>query len=433
MEITYRLHDSQYQVFQDKSRFIVLAAGRRFGKTVLAVIKLFTEACEKPNMRCWYIAPYYKQAKSIAWDMMGRLIPKEIIKSKNEVELQIILKNGSEISLKGADNEDSLVGVGLNYVVLDEFALQKPNVWEKIVRPMLTDTLGKALFISTPRGKNHFWELFVKGEKKELGYSSYKFGTVDNPYIERSEIKDAESQLNERYFKQEYEASFEDYAGLIYPEFDQKSMVIEPFSIPSNYNTLGAIDPAVTGTFAALYCAIDGDGTLFITGEYYDQNKRVDEVCGAIRGRCERWVMDPAGKIMRGNGAGGLYNFFDEFRMQGIYPNPAFNAVMAGINHTATFMKSGKIKIFNTCKNLVHELERYHWSEERETTAGIVDPKPYKALDHLCDCLRYLVMSRIEKAEPLEKVIVHSADWWEKQAKEQELFREDLERIHSND
>ena len=377
------MHASQYRVFNDPARFRVLAAGRRFGKTILAVVILLHEAVSKPNMRCWYLAPYYRQAKTIAWDIMLKLIPDHIIAKKNEVDLEIRLKNGSEICLKGADNSDSLVGVGLNFCVLDEFALYKRDVWEKIVRPMLSDTLGKALFISTPRGKNQFWELFVKGERKENGYSSYKFGTEDNPYIERSEIKEAKDQLNERYFRQEYLASFEDYTGLIWPEFEQKH-VIEPFELPTNWEKIGTLDPAVTGTTASLQAAIDEDGQLFVFSEYYEQNKRANEVADVIKGRASTWYGDPAGKIRSVSRNGVLFSLFDEYSESGLYLLPAQNDVSAGINRVAEFFKANKIKVFKTCKNLIHELERYHWSEERETALGIMEPKPYKSLDHLC-------------------------------------------------
>src|SRR3990172_8996281 len=183
LDINYKLHASQFQVFSNPARFVILAAGRRFGKTVLALIDLLSVAFAKKKSRCWYIAPTYKQAEMIAWRMLLDMVPKEAILKKNEVKLELILVNGSEVSLKGADNEDSLRGAGLHFVVLDEYASMKPNVWQEIVRPMLTDTLGRALFIGTPKGKNHFWELWLKGQRGEGGYASYSFGTKDNPYV----------------------------------------------------------------------------------------------------------------------------------------------------------------------------------------------------------------------------------------------------------
>lgn len=411
MEVSYKLHDSQYKIYNDPSRFRVLAAGRRFGKTVLAVVEMITVAMAKKDRRVWYIAPTYKQAKMIAWKMLLDMIPKEFIKGKpNEVELEVTLINGSEISLKGADNEDNLRGVGIHLAILDEFAMMKRNVWQEIIRPMLTDTLGKALFISTPKGKNHFWELWMRGIRKEAGYSSYAFKTADNPFIPRSEIKEAEEQVSQRYFRQEYEASFEDFTGLIWPEFEEDKHVVEPFALPDYFQKIGSIDFATTGTTASLFASIDDDGNLFITGEYYQQNKRASEVSDSIRGRAEVFYGDPAGRRKSENRNGVMFSLFDEYRDNGIYIIPAQNDVNAGINRVAEYFKAGKVKIFSTCKNLIDELKKYHWSEEKETSGGVLEPKPFKSYDHACDCLRYLVMSRVEGSKPEPKKIVRFSE-----------------------
>lgn len=425
MKIVYKLHDSQHQAFSDDARFIVIAAGRRFGKTVLAIMKAIKVALDIPKANIWFVCPTYRQAEMIAWKMLFEMIPAQLIKSKNEVKLLIELVNGSEICLKGADNEDSLRGVSLDYCIMDEVSDMKRNVWQEIIRPMLTDRIGKALFIGTPKGKNHFWELFIKGQRHEGGFSSYSFKTEDNPYISRSEIKEAKEQLSERVFNQEYLASFEDYTGLIWPEFEQKH-VIEPFEIPTNWERIGTLDPAVTGTTASLQAAIDEDGNLFIFNEFYEQNKRANEVADAIRGKAATWYGDPAGKIRSVSRNGVLFSLFDEYSDSGLYLIPAQNDVGAGINRVAEFFKAGKIRIFKNCKNLVHEIERYHWSEERETSLGIMEPKPYKSMDHLCDCLRYLVMSREEASKPFkEPMKPFSVAHLERMEKQQYQYQEE--------
>ena len=399
MQITYKLHDSQSRIFHDPARFVILAAGRRFGKTVLALVKIITKALAVPKSKIWYVAPTYRQAEMIAWKMLFEMIPAELIAKKNEVRLEIVLINGAEISLKGADNEDSLRGVGLDGVVLDEYASMKMNVWQEIIRPMLTDRKGWALFIGTPKGKNHFWELWIKGQRKEHNISSYQMKTWDNPFIPRSEIKEAEAVMNDRYFKQEYEASFEDFTGLIWPEFEEKVHVVEGFEIPNWYETISALDVALSGTTAALKAAIDDDGNVFITNEYYEQNKRASEVSEVIRDwNSGRWLIDPASKAKNVTRNGELYSLYNEYGDNGIFAQPAENDVNAGINRVAEYFKTKKLKIFRGCKNLIYEIERYHWSEERETVLGISEAKPYKTLDHACDALRYIVMSRASGA-----------------------------------
>ena len=227
----------------------------------------------------------------ICWQMLQDIVPREIIYKKNEAELWIELLNGSRIYLKGCDNEDSLVGVGLDFIVPDEFALYKPHVWPKILRPMLADTQGGALFIGTPRGKNTFYELYIKGQRED-NWESWQFPTSANPYIPLAEIEEAKETLPERLFRQEYEANFEDFVGLIYPEFN-KLHIIDPFYIPTSYPRVGAIDTAVTGTTGVLKAAIDEDGVLFIYYEYYEANKRVSEVAEAIKEDNVRWFIDP--------------------------------------------------------------------------------------------------------------------------------------------
>lgn len=393
------LHEKQWQVFKDSSRFIVLVAGRRFGKTILAITDIVASAWNNPKSRTWYIAPTYRQAEMIAWKMLLEAVPKEAIIKKDETRLEITLSNGAEIALKGADNEDSLRGAGLHYLVCDEFAQFKSNVWQEVLRPMLTDTKGRALFIGTPKGKNSLWELYIKGQRKEDGFSSYSFKTTDNPYIDPLEVEDARKMLNERYFRQEYEASFEDFVGLIYPEFSHKLHVVEPFYIPTSYKKISAIDPAIYGTTAIEKAAIDEDGNLIIYSEYYQANKRVSEIAQDVKEDGIRWFIDPASAAHNIQKEGKMYSLYDEYQENGIVAYPAENDVSAGINRVAEYFKSNKIKIFSTCVNLIRELERYHWSEEKEMASGMNSPKPYKKDDHACDALRYLVMSRFSKSD----------------------------------
>jgi len=420
MEISYKLHDLQYQIYSDPSRFVVVSAGRRFGKTVLAVVKMITRAMESKKALIWYIAPTYKQAKMIAWKMLLEMTPQKLVAKKNEVDLELTMINGSSICLKGADNEDSLRGVGLDFAVLDEYASMKPNVWQEIIRPMLSDRQAPALFIGTPKGKNHFWEIWLKGQRKESGFSSYTAKTEQNPYIPRSEIKDAKDILNDRYFKQEYEASFEDYTGLIWPEFTPELHVIEPFEVQPWWETVSSIDTALSGTTACLNACVDDNGTIYITKEFYEQNKRVSEVADAVRDwNPGMWLIDPAAKIKNVNKLGSLYSLFDEYNDNGIMAYPAENDVNAGINRVAEYFKLNKLKIFSNCKNLIHEIERYHWAEERETVQGIVVPKPFKSLDHACDAMRYLVMSRPQAAKLEQKIVKGSFEDWERREQAQ--------------
>jgi len=193
----------------------VVVAGRRFGKTFLAVPELLRMAWG-PDREAWYVAPTYRQAKQIVWRKLKRLAAPWTAGKPNESDLSIDLRWGSRIALRGADNYDSLRGVGLNGLVLDEYADIAEEAWTEALRPMLSDRLGSALFIGTPKGRNHFFRLYQKARAAE-DWGAYQFTTLDGGNVLPSEIEAAREDLDERTFRQEYEASFENlFAGVAY-------------------------------------------------------------------------------------------------------------------------------------------------------------------------------------------------------------------------
>ena len=428
--IPYKPHKNQMKIHQDSRRFRIVVCGRRWGKTTLAVNELIRHALSNDDTVNWLVAPTYKQAKMIAWRMLHKFIPKEFVLKRNETELSVQLNNGSIIELRGADNSDSLRGVGVHFLVCDEFATMK-DVWEEILRPMLSDTMGKALFIGTPAGKNAFWELYMRGQKDDKDYKSWKFSTGDNPYIPRSEIAEAESQMAPRYFRQEYLANFEDYKGIVYPEHTEED-IIDPIDIPKEWRKIGSIDPAMTGITALLFGAVDYDGVIHIYDEYYQADKRVGEVVQRInQDSVQEWYIDPAAKGLKSVRDGIVYTLYNEFFDLGLRPFFGQNDVEGGINRVAEFFTKRKIKIFSTCKNLIWELERYHYAEERETVGGAVRPKPFKANDHLCDCLRYMVMSRAESPIGEPKIVIGTDEYYEKLEEEQTELRDRIEDLRA--
>ena len=223
IEVNLALHPGQKLVFDDPHRFIAVVAGRRFGKSWLACVRAITSAHDERNvqrMPIFLIAPTYPSARTIYWkrlhEMAGKLI------ANSNVNLGIIeLINGVEIHIKGADRPDSLRGVGLWDVVIDEFADQKVEVWELIVRPALSDAVrfggGRALFIGTPKGRNHFYALAQTAHDNPGGeWALYNFTSADNPFIPASEIESAVKSLSSAAFRQEYMASFESAGGAVF-------------------------------------------------------------------------------------------------------------------------------------------------------------------------------------------------------------------------
>jgi len=218
----------QLQIINDPARFKVVVAGRRWGKTHLSLFDLLINerdgAWKKPKMRNWFISPTYRQSKNIAWSILKEISFEypQLIRKKNESELSIEYINGSIVELKGADNEDSLRGVGLNKVNPDEFAFMKREAWDEVLRPALSDKKGSAMFIGTPDGFNHFFDFYQKGKSLEDGFKSWFYKTIDSPFIDKSEIEEARRTLDPRTFRQEYEASFEAAAGRVYYAFERE-------------------------------------------------------------------------------------------------------------------------------------------------------------------------------------------------------------------
>ena len=210
------LSATQDLVAKDKHRFRVVIAGRRWGKTHLSIREL-AKFASKPNQKVMYVAPSYRMAKAIVWDKLKyKLIDLRWVKKINESDLTITLTNETKISIRGADNFDSLRGLENHFVVLDEFALIDQRAWTEVLRATLSNTLGHALFISTPTGKNNWaFDMFNKHIDDTDHWSSHQYTSIQGGQIPETEIEQAKKDLDQRVFRQEFEASFESYDGTV--------------------------------------------------------------------------------------------------------------------------------------------------------------------------------------------------------------------------
>ena len=217
-ELDIELLPWQQEVWSDDTRFKVVAAGRRTGKSRLAAYLLLVNALSEKSGQVFYVAPTQGQARDIMWQTLLE-IANPVIKSSHINNLELTLINGARIALKGADRPETLRGVSLKFLVLDEYADMRPHVWEQILRPALADQIGEALFIGTPMGRNHFYELY---RKAELGddptLSSWHFTSYDNPLLPKEEIEAAKKTMSSFAFRQEFMASFEAQGGEIFQE-----------------------------------------------------------------------------------------------------------------------------------------------------------------------------------------------------------------------
>ena len=238
-DIKVNLHPAQMNIFTSTARFKVAACGRRFGKSHLAAWTLLIKALQSTNKDVFYVAPTFQQAKDILWAVL-KDIGRDVIKSAHENTATLTLINDRKIYLKGSDRPDTLRGVGLSYVVMDEYAFMKPSVWELILRPTLADVKGEALFIGTPEGRNHFYDLYAEAIKEDNEeWEGFCFNSTDNPLIDPAEIEVARKTMSSQAFRQEFEASFESFSGGIFQE-DWMEMSAEP----AYGHYVIAVDPA---------------------------------------------------------------------------------------------------------------------------------------------------------------------------------------------
>lgn len=208
----------QTKVLEAQERFKVVAAGRRCGKSRLAAWMLIINALQAEKGHVFYVAPTQGQARDIMWGVLLELAH-PIVSSSHVNNMQIKLINGATISLKGADRPDTMRGVSLKFLVMDEYADMKPQVWEEVLRPALADQKGGCLFIGTPKGRNHFYELYKYAElEDDETYKAWHFTSYDNPLLDPEEINTAKKSMSSYAFRQEFMASFEALGSEIFKE-----------------------------------------------------------------------------------------------------------------------------------------------------------------------------------------------------------------------
>ena len=390
-------------IINDPSRFKVIVCGRRFGKTIFAINELLDHALSTPKGRFWYVAPTYSQAKMIAWRMLVEKVlklPPDMVNKKNESELYIEFSNGALLELKGADNEEHLLGVGLEGVVMDEMAIIKSRVWFKIVMPMLLDTKGWAIFISTPKGFNHFHDLYLLGLKKETEYKSFHFTSYDNPHVEKLEIDKLRDQMDETLFAQEFLAEFTKFSGAIYKDFQRAYHVIDdwkpnPGEIVFRAMDFGAINPTV-----CLWVHVNREGEVIFFDEYQASEKTTQENAGMILARHHEYTYaqtygDPSGKQeIIDYGSFGLY-----ISSATKITTNEMDWVNSGINQVKMLLRvnpsTGRPKLFITqnCQNTIEGMERYEWQDMPHKSVRDRKDLPVKFDDHHVDALRYFCVS----------------------------------------
>lgn len=206
-------HPAQKAVHDCPARFRVLCAGRRFGKTRLGVMECI-DAANRGGV-AWWVSPTYKMS-DVGWRPLRQIAGRIPTVDVSLVDRRVRFPGGGSVTVRSADNPNSLRGEGLDFLVMDECAYIAEDAWVEALRPALSDRKGRALFISTPRGRNWFWKIYQRGLEVSEEWASFTFPTSANPYIDPAEIEAARITLPELTFEQEYLAQFLENSGTVF-------------------------------------------------------------------------------------------------------------------------------------------------------------------------------------------------------------------------
>lgn len=404
---TYVPTKMQRELHQDGTRFKVVVVGRRSGKSTYALNEAIATCLEKDNQLVWIVVPTFQQAKDIYWrgSDISRYLMKGMYKKKNDSDLMVEFNNGSIMYLKSAERPDSLKGSGLDLLIWDEVAMTRNAryVWEEVLQPTLSDKHGRAVFISTPKGYNYFYELYMRGvEGKDPEWKSWKIATKDSyaPWTMtkqgQQELEKLKQRMTEDAYAQEYEADFTRRTGLIFPEFD-RGIHVRDFEVVSKYPLEMGQDFGYTHPTAMIYSYFDNDDVWYIFDEYYEVGKTIFEHSGGILAKRRQYANTQ--KAIYGDSEDpqsiGEYANFGVFITPVIKRRGKDDSVLVGIDRIRERLKvdpvtkKPKMFIHPNCRNLIREIENYAWKEFKEEGDNEI---PLKLDDHAIDAMRYIII-----------------------------------------
>lgn len=404
------LTEPQKQIVSSTTRMRVCVSGRRFGKTTLALRELARFAVP-PKRRIFFCAPTYRQAKTVAWNpLKEKLIAQRWVAKTNEQDLTITLKNGSTISVRGTDNFDSLRGVGLHFLVMDEFSDCHPDAWDRVLRPTLSDTGGHALFLGTPRGRNHLYNHYMKGQDPdEPDWESWQFTTLQGGNVPPEEIEAARKELSEDVFDAEYNASFVVMVGRAYHPFNASKHCVPleyrpelPLCISFDYN----IEPGCAVVSQEQVLPNGELGTAVIGEVWIPRNSTTPAVCRKL---IQDWGEHQGKVLVYSDATGGargsarvqgsdldlvkneLHPIFRgrlEFRVPAA--NPPERVRVNAVN-SRLMSADGTIRLMIDPQKAPHLVRDFEGVQLLEGGSGEIDKKANPQLTHISDAIGYLI------------------------------------------
>lgn len=388
-----KLSQPQQNIANTPVRFKVVVAGRRFGKSYLSMREICYRA-RIPNSEVFYLTTSYRAAKMILWKpLKRRLIDLRWVKKINETELSIQLKNGSTISLKGAEDPDRLRGVSLDYVVIDEAAEVKlDTLWGEVLRPALADRQGGALFISTPKSKTSpLYDLYqFARDPLNTDWRAWQYTTLEGGFVTEQEIEAAKGDMTLRQFRQEFLATFESYENRVAWAFDRDTHLHERADFDTSIIHVGMdfnVNPAT-----AVIAVREGD-CLWCIDELNVYSSNTDEIADEIQSRYPRSKVfcypDPAGSARKTSANGMTDHKILENRGFVVKAPRKHDPVRDRINATNARFSNAEgenhLFIHKSNKYTIESLDKHAFKE------GTGIPLKDAGHDHMFDALSYMV------------------------------------------
>ena len=407
----YKPHYGQSKLhFPEKetARFFVMVCGRRFGKTTASAMEA-TYYASQPNKKIWLVGLSYDKADLMFREIWQKMVighQNDIIRA-SEKDRFIKFKWGTVVEAKSADNPDSLVGEGLDLLIIDEAAKVKRKIWDMYLSPCLSDRKGKAIFITTPEGFNWIYDLYLLGKDDEL-WESHQAPSWDNHFafpLGKSDqfLLERKRNMAREVYEQEYGAKFTSFAGSVYPF--ERELDVGKFPYNPNFPTFCSIDfgyrmPAV-GWFQIH--RVGGLWHINIIDEIiHKSNIKTDTLAEKILAKkynVRRYYGDPAG--MQAQGQSGLGDI-EIFRRKGIKiftkRVKVSRSIASGVSHIRSFIENADNQRFlhvnEKCTGLMMDLENYRYPELKEGTDLKQEPVKDGYHDHGCDMIRYFFINQ---------------------------------------
>lgn len=388
MELT----PSQAIIAKDTHRFRVLVCGRKFGKTELAIEEILGVALSKQNKEIAYLATNYGEARDIAWTRMLKKYEPIIRGKPNETRLEMSLASQdsgtSRLQLRGWESVETMRGREFDFLVLDETQNYKNfwMYWQEVLRPTLTPRRGSVLFLGTPKGFTHLYDLYNL-EQTDNDFRSFHFTSYDNPFIPVEEIEAAKKQMTEDRFAQEYLADFRKTEGLVFKEFNREIHLFgdEEEKTIYQYEKIAGVDFGYTNPAAIPFIVVDAKRHYWITNEYYQSRKTEAEIADYVALQSfQRVYPDPEAP-----------SAIEELKRRGVNTREVIkgkDSIISGIQEIRELFKSNRIHIHKRCLNLIYELEVYSYPDKKD--ARNESELPIDENNHLIDALRYALATQ---------------------------------------